>query len=288
SFAVFGLEEVNFERAHLQFGGRIERTGYSPEAGRARSFTGFSGSAGAQIPLWRGGSAVASYTHSFRAPALEELYAQGPHAGNLTFEIGDAGLGGERAEGLELSLRHHGARVRGDLSVFRYWMRDYIFLAPTGALVDSLVEAEYRQGDAVYRGAEARLDVAVHPSVWLNFGLDAVRAGLRPSSQPLPRIPPLRGRLGFDLRYRGFSLRPWLHLGNEQNRVFPTETRTAGYGVMNLTASYVVTRRHTMHIVGLQAHNLADNLYRNHLSLIKERAPEIGRGFRFFYTLQTF
>jgi len=57
---------------------------------------------------------------------------------------------------------------------------------------------------------------------------------------------------------------------------------------MNLTASYVVTRRHTMHIVGLQAHNLADNLYRNHLSLIKERAPEIGRGFRFFYTLQTF
>jgi iron complex outermembrane receptor protein len=34
--------------------------------------------------------------------------------------------------------------------------------------------------------------------------------------------------------------------------------------------------------------NAGDRLYRNHLSFIKEFAPEIGRGVRFSYTVQFF
>jgi len=34
--------------------------------------------------------------------------------------------------------------------------------------------------------------------------------------------------------------------------------------------------------------NAADCLYRNHLSFIKDLAPEMGRGIRFSYTLQIF
>jgi iron complex outermembrane receptor protein len=286
--AVFGLEEFRFEKFKIQLGGRVERTAYHPTAAQTRTFTGFSGAAGVQVPLWTGGVFVTNYSHSFRAPALEELYAFGPHAGNLTFEIGDQTLRRERGDGLDFSLRHHNGRVRGELNYFHYWLSDFVFLAPTGNIEDGLIEAEYAQSDALYRGVEGRLDMTLHPNLWLNLGFDQVNAELRPAGTPLPRIPPVRGRIGVDVRWRGLSVRPGVVLANDQTRLFPTETRTAGYTTFNLTSSYTIAGRHTIQNFGVNAFNLGDRLYRNHLSFIKEFAPEIGRGVRFFYSVQFF
>jgi iron complex outermembrane receptor protein len=115
-----------------------------------------------------------------------------------------------------------------------------------------------------------------------------VQARLTPSNDFLPRIPPVRGRVGFDARYKGLSFRPELVMAAAQNKIFPTETSTAGYGVVNLLASYTVVRAHSLHIFSANLYNAGDNLYRNHLSFIKEFAPEIGRGVRFAYTVQFF
>jgi iron complex outermembrane receptor protein len=219
---------------------------------------------------------------------LEELYARGPHVGNLTFEIGDANLGRERADGLDASVRHHSSRVQADVTFFQYWLGSYVYLAPTGAIEDGLVEAEYRQADSQYRGTEGRLDVGLHPNVWLHLGFDMVKAELRDTDMPLPRIPPLRGRAGFDFRYRGLSVRPTFQVADRQDDIFTTEEATAGYGVFQLDASYMLARRHVMHIFGVNAFNLGDRLYRNHLSFIKSFAPEIGRGVKFYYTMQLF
>ncbi|MCC6858032.1 MAG: TonB-dependent receptor [Bryobacterales bacterium] len=288
SLAAFAVEQFDLRLFRVQLGGRLEHTGYNPEGLRSRSFTGFSGAAGLQRSLWEGGSAILNYTHSFRAPALEELYAFGPHAGNLTFEIGDPGLQRERAEGLDASIRHHSSRLRADFNVFQYWIGSYVFLAPTGVLHGGLLEAAYRQGNATYRGTEARLDLGLRPDIWLNLGLDTVRAELTRSDLALPRIPPVRGHAALDIHYRGFNFRPGLELANHQDRVFPTETPTAGYGVFSLETSYIVTRKHALHVFGARLFNLNDRLYRNHLSFIKEFAPEIGRGVRFHYTVQFF
>lgn len=287
-FAAFGLEEFTFRRFRMQFGGRVENTRYDPAGLSRRAFTGFSGAAGFQAPLWEGGSFVANYTHSYRAPGLEELYADGPHAGNLTFEIGSIDLVREKSEGLDLALRHHSSRVRGDLNFFHYWLSDYVFLAPTGLIRENLIEARYSQGNARYRGGEANIDIALRPSLWLNLGADMVRANLARPDTPLPRIPPVRGRVGFQAHWKGLTLRPGVLIAGRQSHIFPTETPTAGYGVFNLDASYVVTRRHSMHIFGVDAFNLSDRLYRNHLSFIKDFAPEIGRGVRFRYTIEFF
>ncbi|MCL4854190.1 MAG: TonB-dependent receptor [Bryobacteraceae bacterium] len=288
AFAAFALEQFNFEKFRIQLGGRIENTGYTPSGLRDRSFTGVSGAAGIQVPLWRGGSFVTNYTHSYRAPALEELYSYGPHAGNLTFEIGDANLRRESAEGLDVSLRHEHSRIKGEVNFFQYWIGDYVYLAPTGGIQDGLIEALYRQGDAHYQGIEGRIDAGICPNLWLNLGVDAIRATLTSTDMPLPRIPPLRGRIGMDVRYKGLSIRPGLLLTNQQDRIFPTETATAGYGAIDLAASYVYTQKHAMHVFGVNAFNLGNNLYRNHLSFIKEIAPEIGRGIRAYYTIQFF
>ncbi|MEX2261720.1 MAG: TonB-dependent receptor [Bryobacteraceae bacterium] len=286
--AAFGLQSFDFERVRFQVGGRVERNGYKPDGLRSRSFTGFSGSAGMSVPIATSSAFVASYSHSYRAPALEELYNRGPHFGNLTFEIGNADLMRERSDGIDLSLRHQSRRLRGEANFFYYRLKDFVYLAPTGEIEEGLIGAEYRQADSRYTGFEGRLEAAVHNNLWLNLGLDTVNARLRPSNTPLPRIPPVRGRFGLDARFGGLSVRPELQLAADQSDVFTTEERTAGYGVFNLSGSYTVVRQHSMHVFSAMLFNAGDRLYRNHLSFIKAFAPEIGRGVKFSYTIRFF
>lgn len=288
AMAVFGLQEFDFQRIGFQLGGRLEHNRYLPDTGNQRQFTGFSGAAGTRIPLWEDGLFVANYSYTFRAPALEELYNNGPHPGNLTFEIGNSGLTRERGNGLDLSLRHNQQQMRAEVNFFYYALSNFVFLAPTGEREDGLPVATYSQADARYRGMEASLDVRLLPTLWLNSGLDYVDAELKNSGLGLPRIPPLRGRIGFDWRWHDFSLRPEVALARDQNKVFTNETRTPGYAVFGLGASYTLASQHVAQIFSLNAFNLNNRLYRNHTSFIKDLAPEIGRGVRFSYTMRFF
>ncbi len=294
AFAVFALETLDFERVSLQFGGRLETNRYKPEATPDRgllpnrNFTGFSGAVGVRVGTWDGGAVVANYTHSYRAPALEELYNEGPHPGNLAFEIGNPNLTRELGNGLDFGVRHSSKRLRVEANGFFYHINNFVFLAPTGDIEDGLIVAEYTQGNSRYAGTEANFDVALHPNIWLNFGADYVNAELTDSDTPLPRIPPFRGRVGLELRYKGLLLNPELVMAKDQNRLFPTETRTAGYTVFGISGSYLMARGHAAHIISFNAFNLGDRLYRNHLSFIKAFAPEMGRGLRVTYTLRFF
>ncbi len=288
NFAVFGLEELHFERFKLQFGGRVESNQFRPVEGRNRNFTGFSGSAGINTKLWTNGSFTATYSRSYRAPALEELYNLGPHPGNNAFEIGDQDLGREASNGAELSVRHSGGRMRAEANFFYYGLQNYIYLAPTGRIVEGLIEAGYAQNNARYWGFEGKLDTSLSRNLWLNLGFDQVRAELTSPSTPLPRIPPVRGRIGLDWRWKGFSVNPQLQVADRAGRTFATETPTAGYAVFNLNGGYTWAGSHLLHNVSASWFNAGDRLYRNHVSLIKDFAPEIGRGFRVGYTVRFF
>lgn len=296
SFAVFGVDTLSFKRASLQFGGRIETNRYNPSITQQRgvlpdrSFTGFSGAVGVRVPAWEGGAFTANFSHSYRAPSLEELYNRGPHGGNVTFEIGDPNLKRELGDGLDFGFRQTAGRFHGEVNGFYYNFHDFIFLAPTGErdVRSGLIVAKYDQGAANYKGFEAKLDVTLDKYVTLNLGSDYVRAELKETSTPLPRIPPLRGRAGLDIHYKGLTLNPEAVFSKDQNRLFENETRTPGYAVFNFAGSYLIASQHYAHIFSVNAFNLGDRLYFNHLSFIKDFAPEIGRGVRFSYTVRYF
>src|SRR5437016_8774081 len=289
SFAAYGLERVDLDRVGFQFGGRVEQNGYSPQGNfRKRNFVGFSGSAGIRVPLGRGGSFVANYQHSFRAPALEELYNNGPHPGILVFDIGNGNLNSEQGDGIDFSLRHSTDRVRVEGSVYYYNLHNFVYTAFTGATDpgSNLPIVNYAQANSRFVGTEASVEAKVVSTLWLNGKVDYVRAELTELNKPLPRIPPLRGTLGLDWRYKAFSLRPEMTLVNRQARVFDNETGTAGYGLFNLNASYTFVTNRVAHIVSLGGENLTNKLHRNHLSFIKEIAPEMGRTMRLNYALR--
>lgn len=289
AFAFFALEEFSWERLRLQFGSRWERNHYSPDGLRERAYSGPSASAGAWLPLWRNGALVANYIHSYRAPALEELYNRGPHAGNLAYEIGNPDLKREAGDGVEISLRHQGRNLHAEANLFRYQMHDFVYYQPTGAVNEGLPVYLFSQADARFLGAEARLQVRVRGPLWALAGFDSVDANLTVAGRMnLPRIPPTRGRLGLDWFWRGLSLRPELLLVNRQWQVAPNESPTGGYAIAHLNASYTLTRGHTLHTFNVTTFNLGNRLYRNHLNFIKDVAPEMGRGIRLSYTIRLF
>jgi len=291
SFSIFALEELKYERVTLQFGGRIENNRLRPDnpALPKRSFTGSSGAAGARFALWDGGAFVANYTHSNRAPAIEELYNFGPHDGTLSFEVGNNALKAERSDGIDFALRQQSKRVRAEATYYYYKLKNFVFLVPTGVIDENsgLEIANYLQGNSRFTGTELSLDYTAHQNLNILTGLDYVNAQLT-DGRPLPRIAPLRARIGLDYHPGNLSIRPEFVAVGSQNRVFGIETPTAGYGVFNIAASYILPTQHTASIFSVNAYNLGNKLYYNHISFIKDISPEIGRGIRFSYTLRFF
>lgn len=297
AFSLFGLEELAFKRVKFQFGARLENNRYNPQNPNLldRNFTGISGAVGMNVSLWEGGAFLVNYSNSYRAPALEELYNNGPHIGNVTFEIGNDRLERERANGIDFSLRHLSDRLRITGDVYYYRINNFVFLARQDADGDGEVDIEdglpvglYSQANASYFGAELSVDAAFNKYLNGLISLDTVRAKLVDSDLNLPRIPPARARIGLDFHYKNLSVRPEAIFAAKQDRVFLLERPTPGYGIVNISGSYTIAHEHYAHIFTFNGYNLTDKLYRNHLSFIKEFAPEIGRGVRFGYTIRFF
>ncbi len=296
SLSAFALQTLTFKHIALQFGGRLENNRFDPLSTdlENRNVTGFSGGLGTRFDLWKGGSFIANYTNSFRSPSLDELYNHGPHTGTVSFEVGDNDLKGERANGIDLSLRHLSDRVRFETNFYYYKINNFVFLSPVEdgkggfEIEDNLYVREYRQTDARYAGIEADLNVKLNNNFALFFGGDMTRARLTELDANAWRIPPARGKVGVEFNYKNFNARPEFDFVDKQDRVFLLETPTAGYGLFNLSASYTIAKERYAQIFGFNSFNLGDRLYRNHLSYIKDLAPEMGRGFRFSYSVRFF
>lgn len=300
NFAVFGLQELGFDRVSVQFGGRVEHNRYRPvntAEYEERDFTGFSGAAAARFRLWEGGAFIANFTSAYRAPSLEELYNNGPHIGTVTFEIGDQDLTRERSTGIEFSLRQQLKRVRLNGSFFTYSIDNFIYLEPQDEdgngnvdVDDNLPVAAFTQRDASFTGVDVAADFDINDWLSAFMSADYVNAKLKNGGGPLPRITPFRFRGGVDIRYKGLSVRPEvIFVGSRDlNNIFELETPTDGYGLFNLNASYTIARKHSAHTFAFSSSNLGDKLYRNHLSFIKDLTPEQGRNFRFSYSVRFF
>lgn len=297
SFSAFTLQELNLGRVSFQFGGRVEHNGYNPEKTILpdRGFTGISGAAGIRVGLWEGGSFVANYSNSYRAPALEELYNNGPHVGTVSFEIGNQNLKRERSNGIDLGLRHQTEKFKFETNFYHYRINNFVYLAYVDAdnngkidIEDNLPVAEYSQNNATYTGAEINFETDIQKYLGFFARGDIVRAKLSDSNLNLPRIPPAHASVGLEFKYKGLSVKPEGSFTSPQTRLYPLEIRTAGYGLFNVSGTYIIGKAHYAHIFGVSGYNLFNKEYRNHLSFIKELAPEIGRGVRFTYTFRFF
>lgn len=274
----------------VQFGGRLDHASFDPNGAAVersdvakRDFTNFSGSPGALGHLRDDLTLALNLARAARNPSLEELYNLGAHAGNFAFEIGDPTLPTEVAYGADLSLRYHRQRFSGEGTVFVNSIDRFIFPFQTGEVEEALPVVNFISADSKFTGFEAHIDAGLTNALWLVLGGDAVRGELRDGNGALPRIPPHRLWAGLRFEHKGLHVEGEVRTVGKQTRVYGAETPTDGYTVVNFHGSYQVTTGHTVHTVTLRSDNLGDELYRNHLSYIKDLAPEMGRSIKLVY-----
>lgn len=303
--ALFLYEELGWTHVTLQFGGRYDRTSFEPAGGLPdRAFDNVSASLGLLLRPSDRTTVAVSLARAVRNPALEELYYFGPHAGNFAFEIGNPDLGSERGLGLDVSFRWRLARFSGEVTYFRNAIDDFVFRQPIGeeefherfgrAGVHGHEEegqpefpiVEYVAADSVLQGLEAHADVDLTSELVAEVAFDAVRGERRAAGDPLPRMPPRRLTAG--LRYKRNALQVGAEVVrvSRQDRIFPPETPTEGYALLKLFGAYSFVTGGTVSTVTLRLDNATNELYRNHLSLIKDFVPEMGRNVRIVYSLR--
>jgi iron complex outermembrane receptor protein len=287
--ALFAFEEVVSGPLTWQFGARYEEIEFdvADPALPDRSFDGLSGSAGVVWMAREELSLVASIARSVTAPNAEALYSNGPHVATRVFEVGDPTLGEETSLNAEVGARGEAGRFRGELTLFRNDVDDFVYEAFTGDEEDGLPVVAFRQDDARFTGFEAQGHVELfhedESHLELDLSVDSVRAEIRKSGDPLPRIPPLRFGAGLTWRSDRWSASADVRRVEAQDRVAPFESGTDGYTLVGASLGWRFFVGDTVHDLLLSGANLTDEEARVHASYLKELAPLPERDLRLTY-----
>ena len=221
-----------------------------------------------------------SAAHAERAPAPEELFANGPHIATQVFEVGDASLDKEKNLHLEAGVSVTVAGLTGSANVYYDDFDNYIYLSDTGEEQDGLPVQLWQQQGADFIGGEIELRYDFDPGRyghWQVFGFGDIVDGELSDNTDVPLAPPARIGMGLDWDHAGFAANLlWIHAYKQDNTA-PLETSTPGYDLLNAEVSYsVVTGEQLEFQVYLQGQNLLDEDIRNSTSTLKDYAPQIG------------
>jgi iron complex outermembrane receptor protein len=304
SLAGFIYEELSRGRWALEVGARYDWTRVVPGDNRpvagidveTRDFGAFAGSAAAVYRLGGGWQAGARLARSFRTPSIEELFSRGPHLAAYSYEVGNPRLEPETGLGADLFVRVSRPGFDGELTAYRNAIGGFIYYAPTGEMDPRFGRYpvyQARGDDARFTGAEGRIQWEPVRAWVVEATGGYVRGDLRGDRgyDPLPAIPPARGALRLRRDVPRWFLEAGVESAARQDRVFPgraadgtpLETPTAGYTLLNASAGVRWDARGALHTVTLSADNLTDAVWRDHLSRIREVAPQPGLNLRLLY-----
>ena len=287
---VFTLDTFDWGAAKAEIGLRYEKTRLSADESAQlgtpafrRSFDAYSGSLGASYAVADKVRIGLSASHTERAPAAEELFANGPHAGTRAFEIGNPNFRKEVSNGVEASLRGTGDGWSFGVAAYHNWFDNFIFETPTGAVQDDLPVFQFLQSGARFWGVEAEASARVarfgDTAIVLDGVADYTRATVS-GGGPIPRIPPLRLLGGIEAQANHFDARIEVEWSDRQNRIAAFETATPSFTMVNASIAFRPFGRDNPTSLLLSANNILDVEARRHASFLKDYAPLSGRDFR--------
>jgi iron complex outermembrane receptor protein len=224
---------------------------------------------------------------SERLPVAEELYSDGPHLATGVVQVGDATLGVETAQHIDVGLRGSSGDLTWGITGFATNYDDFIYLADTGEVddEDGLPIFAYLQRDAEFTGVEAEVFTPVASlgagEVDVRVFADYVRGKLD-TGEWLPRMPPLR----YGTRWQYHDDRVLVGLEatryDGQNDVAGFEEPTAGYTLVNADFRWRLAASGGAELeVFVNASNLGDTEARKHTSFVKDVVPLPGRNYAF-------
>jgi len=286
-FGVFATTHYHLESVDLQAGVRFDSRKVESDPARtpgdfdfipglSRNFTSFNVALGAKFDFGEALLARINLATGFRGPNLAELTSNGVHEGTNRYEIGNPDLDNEQNFQIDVSLEYRNEHYEVFANGFYNTINDYIFISPTGEMIDENFVFNYIQTDARLYGGEFGLHLHPHPLDWLHLesSFETVTGELT-GSVPLPLIPAntLKNtlRVEFESDKRLKSSFAFVSLNNtfDQNNVSVLETATGGYSLINAGVGGTFEFAKSAVTFNLNVTNITNKDYVSHLSRLK-------------------
>ena len=297
TYGLFNVESLKAGAMTYEMGGRIESTQITPDGRADVSYIPVSGSLSASWDVNSQNKLGLAFTHSQRAPQIQELFSDGFHHATRSYEIGNANLKKELSNNLDLSYQFDASWVKADLSLFHNWVSDYIYQQRDAAQLFNAEDSEFIANDsdcaecfpllhsqqkaAIFKGFEAK---TVFPLMDNKLGLvdltlfgDYTR-GTFDNGGDVPRMPPLRYGVQVSYDKNEWSSNVRLTRGEAQTNAGENETTTPAYLLLNLGTQYKIAHFAQSDILLFaKGKNLLDENIRSSVSYLRNFAPDAGR-----------
>ncbi|MCF2515983.1 TonB-dependent receptor [Sphingomonas sp. G124] len=289
-FGLFTMQSLVRGPLRIEGGARVEFSKLSAAEDETlgtpsmrRNFTTVSGSLGAAYEISPGWRAGGTLSYASRAPSIDELFANGPHAGTQAFEVGNPDLDTERSISFEASLRKLAGPLHLTATGYYSHFSNFIFQAPNGEIEDNLPVYVAQQDKANYYGFELEAEAEFGNALGIHWDgdliADYVHATVK-SFGPAPQIPPFRLLGGISGTKGPFKGRVEVEHAFRQNRNAPLETETAGFTLLNASLDWHPLSDRPDLTLSIAANNIFDVVARRSSSLLKDYAPLAGRDIR--------
>jgi len=278
----------------FEFAGRYQHDDLKPrQAARSakpeylvrRTFNTFSLSLSGLYEINGGWYTGINISRSSRVPTIEELYSEGPHLAAYSYETGNPSLEDEKGIGTEAFIYYDNSNLFAMLTLFRNDLSYYILPRNSGKINYATLLPVYQSIGvrAMLQGIESQVNLSISKNIRASANFSYTYGELKNEGTPLPSIPPLRSLI--ELKYVQGNLNAGIvsEIAGSQKRVDIFEEPTAGYIIFNSFIQYSFVHSTMVHNLSVNAENILDKEYRNHLSRVKSVMPEAGRNFRLVY-----
>lgn len=254
-----------------------------------RSFKSFNGSLGYKTNFTDNLVLRLNLASGFRAPNLAELTSNGVHEGSNRYEIGNADLKNEQNFQADLNLEYGNTHFEVFANGFYNYIKNYIYISPTGDMIDTNFVYDYVQSNAKLFGGEVGIHIHPHPIDWLHItsSFESV-TGKKDNGDYLPLIPANKIVNNLKVNFKSANwfkesyLSATVETNLKQNKVSPFETETNDYTLVNLGAGGTFDFKKLQIEAFVSANNVLDRSYIAHLSRLKaDGIPNIGRNIVF-------
>lgn len=226
---------------------------------------------------------------AWRTPSINEMYVNGQHFSDASYQVGDSALHSERSLNAGLSVTYRATRLRAVADVYYNKIGNYIYAKPSLRVRQlaggSFPEFLYTQANVHIRGLDLSVQYDLLPRLTFRSGATIVRGYNESAADWLIFMPGDRFENGLVLHLPGSS---WLQqfyvsVSNvsvlRQVRVPPASDFVpppAGYSLFNANTGCTLPLRHNTLDVNFAITNIANIAYRDYLDHFRYYADQLG------------
>ncbi len=263
--------------------GTTGEEGYMPSFNKTYSAINFS--TGVFQQIFENLSMRASLSSGYRAPSMFELLSDGVHEGTNRYEIGNEDLKTENSYQADISFDYKTEHFNVFVNPYFNYIRNYIYLQPSGEIKEELPVYNYTQTDACLFGGEAGFHYHPHPLDWLHLQASyATTYGQDTHKNDLPLMPSskinsmISANFSWEKVLSKFSVFAQYQYSFKQNHIATYETPTDAYSLVNAGVHFEFNVYKQNISFDTSVNNLFDTVYYDHLSRYKaEGIYNIGR-----------